>query len=85
MKTMILSALAGLAIVGMSGAAEAKCIKAGGQATAVTPELSTFLAKAALNNSINGWGGKGVGKVNVACKWELVLSACTASQRACKK
>jgi hypothetical protein len=37
MKTMILSALAGLAIVGMSGAAEAKCIKAGGQATAVTP------------------------------------------------
>jgi hypothetical protein len=26
-----------------------------------------------------------VGKVNVACKWELVLSACTASQRACKR
>lgn len=85
MKTMILGALAGLAIVGTSGAAEAKCIKAGGQATAVTPELSTFLAKAALNNSINGWGGKGVGKVNVTCKWELILSACAASQRACKK
>ncbi len=85
MKTMILSALAGLAIAGMSGAAEAKCIKAGGQATAITPELSTFLATAALNNSINSWGGKGVGKVNVACKWDVVLSACTASQRACKK
>lgn len=84
MKTMILSALAGLAIVGMSGAAEAKCIKAGGEATAVTPELSTFLAKAALNNSINAWGGKGVGKAKVDCKWELVLSACKAQQRACK-
>jgi hypothetical protein len=84
MKTMIIIALAGLAMIGVSGAVEAKCIKAGGEATAITPELSQFLAKAALNNSINGWGGKGVGKTKVACKYDLVLSACKAEQRACK-
>ncbi len=84
MKTMIVSALLGLAMIGASGAAEAKCIKAGGEASAITPELSQFLAKAALNNSINSWGGKGVGKTKVDCKYDLVLSACKAQQRACK-
>jgi hypothetical protein len=86
MKIIVCSALAAIAIAGATSPADAKgkCIRAGGQATAVTHELSKGLAEIALNNSISMWGGKGAGKISYACKYDLVLSNCTAHQRACK-
>jgi hypothetical protein len=84
MRTVIFGALGAVAIVGFGSAAEAKCIRAGGQATAITNELATSLAKVALNTSIKNWGGKAVGKVKSDCKYEFVFSTCKASQRACK-
>ena len=68
MRTVVCGALAAIAIAGFTTAAEAKkCIKASGEGTGVTHELATEFAKAALNNSITGWGGKAAGKVSTIC------------------
>lgn len=86
MRTIVCGVIAALAVAGLSTAAEAKakCVKAAGEATAVTHELATELAKIALSNSISNWGGKAVGKTSTSCKYELVLSNCKAQSRACK-
>lgn len=84
MRTGACSILATFAVVGVTSAAEAKCVRAAGEATAITHELATELAKVALNSSINSWGGKGVGKTHTSCKYELVLSTCKVQRRACK-
>jgi len=84
MRTVVCGALVAIAFAGLSTAAEAKCIRAAGQGTAITHELATGFAKIALNNSISSWGGKAVGKTSTSCKYEFVLSTCTAHSRACK-
>ena len=84
MKTVICGALTAIALAGVTTAAQAKCIRAAGEATAITHEIATELAKVALNSSISSWGGKAVGKTSASCKYELVLSTCKVHQRACK-
>lgn len=84
MRTVVCGALAAVAVAGLATAAEAKCIKASGEGTAITHELATELAKVALNSSISNWGGKARGKVSTSCKYEFVLSTCRSQSRACK-
>lgn len=67
-----------------SPAHAAKCVKASAQATMLTTPLATQMAKWSLSSSLNSKGLKGRGKIGVKCKYELVLSTCTATQRACK-
>lgn len=61
-----------------------KCVRAGGEANMVTQDLATFMAKAALKNSIEGMGAKPVGPIKLACKVNGLLQYCKATQRACK-
>ncbi len=61
-----------------------KCVMAGGEGTGVTTDVAKFMATAALNNSIAGAGLKAAGDIKYDCKYEVVVSNCTAKQRACK-
>jgi hypothetical protein len=84
MRTIVFGALGAIALSAFATAADAKCVRAGGQATAITHELARDLAKMALNTNISTWGGKAVGKTHYDCKYEFVFSTCSAKQRACK-
>lgn len=64
--------------------AEAKCVMAGGSATGLTQDIAKSLATMALNQSISSYGGKASGKVAMSCDANMVMSTCTAKQRACK-
>lgn len=61
----------------------AKCVIAGGSADMITRDLSEFMAKAALGNSIKGMGAKPVGPIKLACKDGFPVH-CLAKQKACK-
>ena len=61
-----------------------KCVMAGGEGSNVLPDVAKFMANAALGNSISGAGMKASGTVAMNCKSELLLTTCTAKQRACK-
>lgn len=84
MRTVVFGALGAIALSGFATAAEAKCVRVVGQATAITHELATELAKVSLNTNLGTYGGKAGGKVLTACKYEFVFSTCTAKRRACK-
>lgn len=87
MKKMHLAAVSCAALLGLAlvpTAASAKCVMAGGTATGLTPEISKNLATMALGQSISNFGGKARGKVFMKCDANVVLSTCTAKQRACK-
>lgn len=84
MRTVVCGILAAVAAAGLATAAEAKCVKATGQGTAITHEVATEFAKMALNTSITGWGGKASGKTTTSCKYEFIFSTCRAQSRACK-
>jgi hypothetical protein len=91
MTRLHLIACAALATVVVAGGmmssqaeAKAKCVRAGGQATMITPDLAKFMATAALNNSISGMGAKAVGPVSMKCTGDMVMPTCTARQKACK-
>lgn len=73
-----------LALTGMSAAAEAKCVLAGGEGTGVVQDFASFMAKAALKNSISGMGATAKGEPKVTCKNDGLITTCTARQRACK-
>ncbi len=60
------------------------CARVGVNATAVTKEVSTVIAKEGLYQSIAFSGRKGRGSVSVKCKYVGVLTTCTARQIACK-
>ena len=62
---IVLATTAAAFVVGglMSAPADAKCVRAGGQATMITEDLAKFMAGAALKNSIAGMGAKPVGPV----------------------
>ena len=78
------AALAVAALVPVTAQAKGNCVMAGGTATGMTQDVAKFLATAALNQSVSGYGGKAVGKVAMKCDANMVMSTCTAKQRACK-
>ena len=65
-------------------AAKAKCVMAGGTATSPTTDIATFMAKAALKNSIEAQGLKQSGAENVTCDGALIGPTCVAKAKACK-
>ena len=65
-------------------AAKAKCVKAGGTATSPTVDIATFMAKAALKNSIEAQGLKQKGSETVKCDGNLIGPTCVAHAKACK-
>ena len=65
-------------------AAKAKCVKAGGTATSPTTDIATFMAKAALKNSIEAQGLKQVGAETVKCDGQFLGPTCVAHAKACK-
>ena len=80
LKVMIFAAFALMAT--MTGIAHAECILAGGQGYG---PVATFMAKAAMKNSIKAWaGGKKfkTGETKVTCT-NLGMN-CTAKARVCK-
>lgn len=77
-------ALAGVLLTAAPAGADHHCVRAGGTATALTPELATALAKESLYQS-NMWAGrKARGAIKVRCAPSGVLTKCTARQVACK-
>jgi hypothetical protein len=83
---IVLATAAAAFVVGgvMSAPANAKCVRAGGQATMITEDLAKFMAGAALKNSIAGMGAKPVGPVVMKCETGSGLPTCVAKQKACK-
>ncbi len=69
--------------VGGPAEAAGKCVIAGGSADMVTRDLSEFMAKAALGNSIKGMGAKPAGPIKLTCNQSLPVH-CLAKQKACK-
>jgi len=65
-------------------AAAAKCVKAGGTATSPTVDIATFMAKAALKNSIEAQGLKQKGPETVKCDGAVLGPTCVATAKACK-
>jgi hypothetical protein len=83
---IVLATTAAAFVVGglMSAPADAKCVRAGGQATMITEDLAKFMAGAALKNSIAGMGAKPAGPVVMKCETGAGLPTCVAKQKACK-
>jgi hypothetical protein len=82
----ILLATAAVMVIGgvMTTGAEAKCVRAGAQATMVTEDLSKYSATTVLKTSIaNMKGAKTRGPVVVKCTGGPVLPTCTARQVVC--
>lgn len=69
---------------GPAEAAKANCVKAGGTATSPTSDIATFMAKAALKNSIEAQGRKQVGPETVKCDGQFLGPTCVAHAKACK-
>jgi hypothetical protein len=63
--------------------AAGKCVIAGGSANMITKDLSVFMAKAALGNSIKGMGATAAGPIKLTCN-ESFPVYCLAKQKACK-
>lgn len=87
MKSLSLAALVAALVAGsamVSSAQAAKCVLAGGSATGLTQDIAKSLATMALNQSIGSYGGKASGKVAMKCNANMLMSTCTAKQRACK-
>jgi hypothetical protein len=67
----------------MSTGAEAKCVRAGAQATMLTEDLAKYSATTVLKNSIALKKAKPKGPVVVKCSGGPVLPTCTARQVVC--
>jgi hypothetical protein len=81
-------ALGALAIAGFGVAAasdaQAACMRISAQGEGLTKELATEIAKINLDFAIMLKGAKGSGPVRTTCApGILMLTACTAKQRAC--
>ena len=76
-----------LALAGAAPALAAgkDCVKAGGTATILPSNgVATFMAEAALKNSIAAQGRTKVGPTKVVCETNAVVPTCTATAKACK-
>ena len=68
-----------------ASAAGKNCVVAGGTATILPSEgMATFMAEAALKNSIAAQGRTQVGPTKVVCDPSAVVPTCTAKAKACK-
>jgi hypothetical protein len=66
-------------------AAKGDCVKAGGTATIMpNNDVATFMAEAALKNSIAAQGRTKVGPTKVVCDGAALVPTCTATAKACK-
>jgi hypothetical protein len=83
MKSLVF-AVALTAVAFATSAAQASCVKAGGESTMLTEDLAKFMAKAALNNSIKNNGFKPSGQISLTCKPAPLGTHCVARQRACQ-
>ena len=82
-------ATAGLAMAVLgavpASAAGKNCVVAGGTATILPSEgMATFMAEAALKNSIAAQGRTQVGPTKVVCDPSALVPTCTAKAKACK-
>lgn len=84
MRTLATAAIAAATLSLGIAPANAKCMGVGGQGTAITNELATINAKDSLALALAASGAKAKGKVKVSCKYDMVVSTCTARQKACK-
>ncbi len=90
MKKLHLVALGCAALLGLGAVApttadaKGKCAMVGGTGTGLTPDIGKFMATAALGQAITSYGGKASGKVAMKCDANVVMTTCTAKQRACK-
>ena len=69
---------------GSMQASAAKCVRAGGEGTGITPEIAKSMSTIALDNAIKNMGATARGKVHTKCETTLIVSVCTSRQRACK-
>ena len=86
-RTVLIQGVAAAAIIaaGALPASAAKCVKAGGQGTGITPEIAKTMSTIALANAITNIGAKASGKISTTCETTaFVVSTCTSYQRACK-
>ncbi len=89
-KTIRIAALAAAGLMAAAlhaapaEAAKANCVMAGGTATSPTTDIATFMAKAALKNSIEAQGRKQVGAESVKCDGQFIGPTCVAKAKACK-
>ena len=85
MKKFWVAAVAVAAMVPLAMPSEAaKCSRVAGQGIAITSVLATANANLALAEAMSAKGLKAKGKATVSCKYDFVVSTCTAAQRACK-
>ena len=88
LRLAALFGVATIALVLASTASQAaphkSCVLAGGEATMITKDLATFMANAALKNSIKGMNATATGAVALKCNDPAPLTYCKAQQRACK-
>lgn len=85
MRTPIKSLMFAAALISFSSAASAECLKVSGLGTGVTEGIAQFMAAKALKDSIANRGLKSAGDQSMSCTANLlVVTNCTASQRACK-
>lgn len=87
MKKLLIAAIAASSMIAMampSEAAKKSCKRLGGEGTAVTNELATANATMALSDQATAGGMTLKGKAAVKCKYEGIVSTCTAKQTACK-
>ena len=76
-----LSTIAGVA----TAAAKGDCVRAGGTATILPSNgVATFMAEAALKNSIAAQGRTKVGPTRVSCDPAALVPTCTATAKACR-
>lgn len=83
-RSMMIAVAAVCAIASASPASAAKCVLAAGAGSGITADVAKNFATMALNNSMAAGGLKAKGKVTMACTTTLIVSECTAKQRACK-
>lgn len=85
MRTPIKSLMFAAALISFSGAASAECYKISGLGTGATEGIAQFMAAKALKDSIANRGLSAAGKQSMACTANMVvITNCTAAQRACK-
>ncbi len=88
MQELLRFAVVACALSGLVAAAEAqgRCSRVSAQGDGLTRELATEIAKVNLGFGIAVKGSKAAGPVSVRCApGVLMLTSCTASQRACSQ
>lgn len=75
--------VAAIVMAAWSVPASAKCVRAGGKAVNMFPNVAKYMANVALKNSIASHGWKSAGKIRQRCTSDGVMTTCVSKQRAC--